>query len=80
MNLGEKLKAMRHDRGMTQLQVAIKGGLTPVAIARIESGVTENPHIKTVSSIARAFGMPISDLLAGVDMGDEDKLPWDTQE
>lgn len=56
--LGNRMKEIRKERGMTQLDVAIKSGMEENAYQRIESGRT-NPSVKTVNKIADALEVEI---------------------
>ena len=61
MTTGEKIKAVRISKGMTQKQVAEKCQMADSAIRKYESGKV-NPKPKTIQRIADALGVPASDL------------------
>jgi transcriptional regulator with XRE-family HTH domain len=64
--LGEKLVKLRQQRGWTQQEVSDHaGGLERAFISRIESGQIE-PCLGTLSALAKAFGLTLSELLKGV--------------
>ena len=54
MNLGEKIKQARQERGLTQKQLGDLCGMADSAIRRYESG-RGNPTQKTLERIARAL-------------------------
>jgi len=54
---------MRQLRGMTQLDLAFKTGLTQGAISELESGKINRCEIPTALKIARALNCAIEDLL-----------------
>ena len=56
MTIGERIKKIRLEKGMTQKEVAEKCGLFDSAIRRYESG-RQNPKIETVEKIANALGV-----------------------
>lgn len=60
---GERLKALREARGLTQEQLAEKAGLEPYAIKRMESGYLE-PGMGQTARIAGALGIKTT-VLAG---------------
>lgn len=60
---GEKLKAMRLERGMTQRQVAIACDLTQETIKNLERGHQDNPTLETLKKLADCYGVKVSDLL-----------------
>lgn len=62
MTIGERIKKIRLEKGMTQKEVAEKCGLFDSAIRRYESG-RQNPKIGTVEKIANALGVETSELL-----------------
>ena len=59
-----KIRELREQRGLTQLQVAYAVGTTPQTIYNIESGKTKSPSLETVKAIARFYGVPIEELLS----------------
>jgi transcriptional regulator with XRE-family HTH domain len=61
MTLGERLKALRQERGLQQRQLAEKSGLTPSMVSQIESGRL-TPSLHTLGKLAGALGVPIATL------------------
>lgn len=61
---GAKVRELREQRGLTQLEVAYGTGITPQTLYSIERGATDNPTIETVRAIARFYGVPIEELLS----------------
>lgn len=59
MTLGERIKALRQERGLQQRQLAEKSGLTPSMVSQIESGRL-TPSLHTVGKLAGALGVPIA--------------------
>jgi DNA-binding XRE family transcriptional regulator len=53
---------LRAERGMTQAQLAAAIGVSQPRIAGIESG-DANPRLATLSKLAHALGVPLSELL-----------------
>lgn len=66
ISLGKKVRSYREARGLTQEQLGEKATLDPTYISGIERGV-RNPSIVSLERLARALGVPISDLLSGID-------------
>ncbi len=62
MTVGERLKALRLERGLQQRQLAEKASLTPSMISQIESGRL-TPSLHTLGKLAGALGLPIASLL-----------------
>jgi putative transcriptional regulator len=56
-NVGNKIKELRTDLGMTQAQLAELVGIARVSIVSIETG-RYIPTIETALRISRAFGVP----------------------
>ncbi len=54
---------IRRDRGLTQLQLAVRAGITPTALARIESGKVD-PKLSNAKKLADALGVKVDDLIA----------------
>lgn len=59
--LGAKIKLLRVEKGMTQLDVASKMGIDDSSYRKIESGRT-NPTARTLYKLAEALDIPISSL------------------
>lgn len=65
--LSDKLKQLRKERGVTQGELAARLGVTQQAIAKWEAG-RALPEPKTISQIARFFGVSTDFLLGVSDM------------
>lgn len=61
--IGRRLKMLRTERGMTLQEVEGLTGLVPATISLIERGITRHPYATTVAKLARAYGVPIGDLI-----------------
>ena len=64
--LGQNVRKQRDARGYSQEDLAEKAALDRTYISDIERGV-RNPGIINVARIAKALGVPTSDLCKGVD-------------
>jgi ribosome-binding protein aMBF1 (putative translation factor) len=60
--LGRVLVALRRDRGWTVEEAAGNIGVEPAFVRRIEAGRT-NPSLAVIVSIAKAFGVPLEELV-----------------
>lgn len=65
--LGDRIKAERRARGLTQRELAGKD-YSPTFISKIESG-TVNPSLDTLEKLAARLGRPVSYFLEGMDLG-----------
>jgi transcriptional regulator with XRE-family HTH domain len=61
-NLGRNLRHARDRLGLTQEQVAERSGVHATEVSRIEAG-KRDPRISTMERLAKAVGIPPSDLL-----------------
>jgi transcriptional regulator with XRE-family HTH domain len=61
-DLGRRLKQLREAKGLTQVELAIKAGLSPSNVAQIEQGQRPDPRVSTVAALAQALGVDIGDL------------------
>jgi transcriptional regulator with XRE-family HTH domain len=61
MAIGDRLKALREERGLRQNHLAEKCGLTPSLISQIESNKL-TPSVNTLGRIAGALGIPVGQL------------------
>lgn len=62
MNIGERIRKIRIEKGMTQKEIAEKCGINDANIRKYESG-RQNPKIDTIEKIAKALDVEISELL-----------------
>jgi transcriptional regulator with XRE-family HTH domain len=61
MSLGERLRALREGRNLSQSDVAKKTGLLRCNISRVENGHT-TPSVETLERFARALDVPMYQL------------------
>jgi transcriptional regulator with XRE-family HTH domain len=60
------LRRSRRERGLSQERLAHKADLNMTHVAKIERSERE-PGVRTVSKLARALGVPASELFDGID-------------
>jgi transcriptional regulator with XRE-family HTH domain len=58
------LRARRENAGLTQLDLAIRAGLTPATVSRLENA-HQSPTLATAEALARALDIPLTELLGG---------------
>ena len=63
--VGEKIKAWRKKKDITQDALAKKAGIPYTTLAKIESDVIRNPSLQTITKIVDGFGITIDDLIKG---------------
>lgn len=61
MFFGEKVKALRKEKGLSQRQLGEKMGVKQQTVAQYEKAI-EQPKLSTVRKIAEALGIPLSEL------------------
>jgi transcriptional regulator with XRE-family HTH domain len=61
MSVGEMIRALRKERGWSQIELAEKVGLMPQNVSRYEKGHVQ-PRESTLANFAEAFGVPLSEL------------------
>jgi DNA-binding XRE family transcriptional regulator len=59
------LKQRREEKGMTQAALAEKVGVGQTYIAKLESGDKKNPTLDLLKKLAKALGVPVTELLGG---------------
>lgn len=64
MTIGEKIRDVRKQKGLTQKELADRIGISYVNISRIETG-DRNPSYRVIEIIADAMGVSVSRLTAG---------------
>lgn len=61
--LGPKLRRIRRRRKLSQEALARRLGVKREYVARIELGAIKSPRIETRRRLAKALGVPITELL-----------------
>jgi transcriptional regulator with XRE-family HTH domain len=61
--LGLVIKQLRTARGLTQEQVAKKAGVSKNYITMLEGGKRTSPSLDVLRRLAKAFGVPVTELL-----------------
>lgn len=61
MNIGNKIKELRHKSGITQEQLAQRLGISPQSISKWETNLTM-PDITLLPLLSKEFGITIDDL------------------
>ena len=67
MDFGEKLKALRTERGLTQEQLAAKLYVSRTAVSKWETG-GGSPNLDSLQAVARLFDVSVDDLLSTDDL------------
>ena len=67
MSLGERIRAARKEKGMTQKQLGAGIGVSQAAIGQFENGES-NPKVSTLQKIADALEIPIGELIDWKDL------------
>jgi len=61
--LSENIKKLRRKKGLSQDKLAKLADVTLTTLVKIESGVNDNPTIKTLKKIADALKASIDELI-----------------
>jgi transcriptional regulator with XRE-family HTH domain len=61
--LGKVIQRLRDNKNMTQRDLAAKAKVTPGYIAQLEMGMRKNPSLDVLKRIAKALGVPVTELL-----------------
>jgi len=69
--MGERLRALRKNRGMTLHQLSALSGLSPGYLSQIERNIS-HPSIRALSDVARVFGVSMSRLFETPEQGQGD--------
>ena len=67
MDFGEKLKALRTERGLTQEQRAARLYVSRTAVSKWETG-GGSPNLDSLQAVARLFDVSVDDLLSADDL------------
>lgn len=61
--IGEKIKAWRKTKSLTQDALAKKADMPYTTLAKIESDVIQNPSLQTITKIAEGLGISLNELV-----------------
>lgn len=61
--LDRMIQRLREEKGMTQRELADKAEVTPGYVAQLELGMQKNPSLDVLKRLAKALGVPVTDLL-----------------
>lgn len=64
--LGKRIRALRKDRGWRQIDLAVEARINENYVSDLEYGRKE-ACLRTLQSLATAFGLTISELLKDID-------------
>jgi len=62
-SIGERVRALRKERGLTQTVLGERAGLHQVQIAQLEADRYQSPRLQTLHAVAKALGVSIIELL-----------------
>jgi transcriptional regulator with XRE-family HTH domain len=62
--VGERVRALRAGRGLTQLRLAERSGISRPSIANVEAG-RQNVSLRQLCALAEALGVGVEEFLAG---------------
>lgn len=54
---------MRTRKGLTQERLARRAGVTKFYISQLETGLRQNPSLPVLRRLAKALGVPVTELL-----------------
>ena len=57
------LKTLREQKGITQDELAKRAKLAKPYISQLENGVRKNPSLPALRRLAKALGVPVTELL-----------------
>jgi transcriptional regulator with XRE-family HTH domain len=73
MDIGDRIRQIRHRRGMTQDELAERSGVHLDTIKKLETKIREGARISTLHALARGLDVQTSDLLGtGIELDPDD--------
>jgi transcriptional regulator with XRE-family HTH domain len=73
MRLGEKIKRLRTQRGLTQTELASRAGVSQAIISRLEGKGRHNVNADVLKGLAKALGCT-TDFLVGMHEEEDSEL------
>jgi transcriptional regulator with XRE-family HTH domain len=72
MHLGERIKRLRTERGLTQTELAVRAEVSQAIISRLEGKVRNNVNADVLKALAKALGCT-TDYLVGMHEDEADE-------
>ena len=63
MAFGQRIKALREEKGLSQSELARQCGVAQATISRLESGALQDVQTSTARALARALGVSVDYLI-----------------
>jgi len=57
------IQHLREDKGLSQRQLATRAGVTNGYVSQLEAGDKKNPSLVVLQRLAKALGVPVTELL-----------------
>jgi transcriptional regulator with XRE-family HTH domain len=73
--IATRVKALREKAGISQMELAIRSGLSLSMIAQVEQGVKPDPRMSTVQALAKALGVDCTALVEDGGSGKKARRP-----
>lgn len=61
--LSHVIKVLRKGKGLNQVELAKKAGVTTAYVSQLEGGQKRNPSLDVLKRLAKALGVPVTELL-----------------
>ncbi len=61
--LGQMLRMLREEKGWTQEELAEKASVERSYLAKLETGVKQNPSLLVLKRLAKSLRVPVAELL-----------------
>ena len=73
MALGEKIRELRDELGMSQAQLSVQGGLSQGYLSQLENDEVQNPSAAVIFGLAKALHVDPRVLMQAAGYGQEDE-------
>ncbi|MDD5376550.1 MAG: helix-turn-helix transcriptional regulator [Candidatus Gracilibacteria bacterium] len=64
--IGERVRELRKDKGISQEVLAVKAGIPMVSLAKVEQGQIKKPSFPMVWKITIALGISLNEFVEGL--------------
>jgi transcriptional regulator with XRE-family HTH domain len=61
--IAKNIRDYRIKNNVSQIELSVAAGVTPLAVYQFEKGIVRNPSLSTILAFSKATGLPVNKLI-----------------